>query len=379
WTDKHAKEGSLKTVQDIDQYYRQFCFLADPLRLNGQILESDVNLYFYKGIPKELRLKIYDKFPDEHTSIHSPPSIDYMHQLLLKEFSPSNINAEFSLNDLVLNFDQESQQYSQNATSKRPVPPVHSPFRQAPITSAPPQLSTPQVTRTPGDPQMEELARRLEQLTLLISGKHAPTPSGQTHAPSQQHFQATVNAGPSSSHYPPPVFTAQRCGMCGYQQKHPTGYIHCNVTYDLIREGLVKLAGNKVFKADGTDLPRSRSDITVAQMLRDEKARAEKGKIREVSTQIVSSTSYAGLQINGEDVNGDLVAYDTPGTHSAEWNASSFPAETRSKRIREARFDPTRRPETKNPAESSEPMILQPAKASARAKGKAKEANPAPP
>jgi len=57
WCLKHGESGMVLSRRDVDKYYREFTALSSglaPLRM----LETEVSLCFYRGIPATLHAKI---------------------------------------------------------------------------------------------------------------------------------------------------------------------------------------------------------------------------------------------------------------------------------------------------------------------------------
>ncbi|RDB16196.1 hypothetical protein Hypma_003100 [Hypsizygus marmoreus] len=63
WTAKHAQQSSILTLQQVDKYYRAFTRMAGTLVTDGNLLQKDANLCFYRGIPESLRKRIRKRFP----------------------------------------------------------------------------------------------------------------------------------------------------------------------------------------------------------------------------------------------------------------------------------------------------------------------------
>ncbi|KAF8889915.1 hypothetical protein BD779DRAFT_1428928, partial [Infundibulicybe gibba] len=89
WSKRYAGRGVFNCVQDVDRYYREFIsrsnrLLKDPPRM----LESEVNILFYRGIPAAYRFKIKRRLSIED----SPPTIEAVLALLRREFDKDDID-----------------------------------------------------------------------------------------------------------------------------------------------------------------------------------------------------------------------------------------------------------------------------------------------
>ena len=57
WCLKHGESGMVLSRRDVDKYYREFTALSSGLT-PLHMLETEVSLCFYRGIPATLRAKI---------------------------------------------------------------------------------------------------------------------------------------------------------------------------------------------------------------------------------------------------------------------------------------------------------------------------------
>ena len=57
WCAKHGESGIVLSRRDVDKYYREFTALSSGLA-PSRMLETEISLCFYRGIPATLRMKI---------------------------------------------------------------------------------------------------------------------------------------------------------------------------------------------------------------------------------------------------------------------------------------------------------------------------------
>ncbi|RDB30755.1 hypothetical protein Hypma_006008 [Hypsizygus marmoreus] len=61
WTEKHGKYGRITFLQEVNRYFREYTQVSGNLMALNRLLQTDANLYFYRGIPEALRKKIWKK------------------------------------------------------------------------------------------------------------------------------------------------------------------------------------------------------------------------------------------------------------------------------------------------------------------------------
>lgn len=62
WCSSHGESGSITSRKDVDKYYRDFTALSSDLTPH-KMLDNDIYLCFYRGIPTSLRAKIKSAYP----------------------------------------------------------------------------------------------------------------------------------------------------------------------------------------------------------------------------------------------------------------------------------------------------------------------------
>jgi hypothetical protein len=100
WIKHHSRNQNFKSLQDVDQYYREFTAQSTSL-LDAQFLTiHEANLLFFSEILRALHRDIRDLLPEACRTVHSPPPIDVVLALLRKEFDEddifSGVDAKFS-------------------------------------------------------------------------------------------------------------------------------------------------------------------------------------------------------------------------------------------------------------------------------------------
>jgi hypothetical protein len=93
WVKKHAAEGVFNRLQDIDKYYRIFISYSDPLLDQNEILQRDMNLLFFQGIPDSIQKKVRKGLLLTNQKITNPPDVDVMLGVLRREFDETDIDA----------------------------------------------------------------------------------------------------------------------------------------------------------------------------------------------------------------------------------------------------------------------------------------------
>jgi hypothetical protein len=102
WIKHHSRDQDFKSLQDVDEYYREFMAQSTPLLDTLFLTTHEANLLFFSGIPKALHRDIRDLLPEACRTVQSPPQIDVVLALLRKEFDEDDI---FQENDSDLSSD----------------------------------------------------------------------------------------------------------------------------------------------------------------------------------------------------------------------------------------------------------------------------------
>jgi hypothetical protein len=91
WIKHHSRDQTFNSLQDVDQYYREYMTKIPPLLSMHFITSVEADLLFFRGIPRDLQVKICDQLPEAQTKVHSPPPIDDVLSLLQNEFNQDDI------------------------------------------------------------------------------------------------------------------------------------------------------------------------------------------------------------------------------------------------------------------------------------------------
>jgi len=100
-------EVSFDHSQDIDKYYWKFITQADYLVNKQEILQCDVNLLFFQGIPDMTCKKVHKGLPMANQKISNPLTVDVTLGLLWKEFNEMDIDTVVREVDLHKLLDNE--------------------------------------------------------------------------------------------------------------------------------------------------------------------------------------------------------------------------------------------------------------------------------
>ncbi|KAF8872152.1 hypothetical protein BD779DRAFT_1430455, partial [Infundibulicybe gibba] len=93
WVAKHAEQGKFNRIQDIDRYYRVFTAQSNQLRKGRpKILEPEVNILFYRGIPTPNRTKVKRRLPEVNTTTDDPPELETIFEILRKQFKVHDLD-----------------------------------------------------------------------------------------------------------------------------------------------------------------------------------------------------------------------------------------------------------------------------------------------
>ena len=343
WCSSHGESGSITSRKDVDKYYRDFTALSSDLTPH-KMLDNDVYLCFYRGIPTSLRAKIKKRIPAANLKTSSPPSTTILLELLRAEFDEEDLDAKATY--VGVNLDSESDSSSSDSdedidkvvlTKKKKKKPSKKVTFEKTVPAAP-------IVEPTNFTSMDQLAKQMEELRLA-------------HAEILRSVSKTSNANQNSTQ----TNREARCFFCD-STNHRLGLQHCPEVKVCINEGLVAYTPlGRLARADGSELPRAfGSDGGVAKVLREQHAASShlKGKAREVNRDLPPHmANYAGLLFDGEEVLTSEVFNASPSAIIPEWRAppTSTLAVTRSQKDKETRFDPIKRPERKEPEAKSIP------------------------
>jgi hypothetical protein len=93
WVKRHTTEGTFTRLQDIDKYYRRFITQSYFLIAQQEILQRDVNLLFFQGIPDPICKKVKKGLPSANQKITNPPDVDVTLGVLRREFDETDLDA----------------------------------------------------------------------------------------------------------------------------------------------------------------------------------------------------------------------------------------------------------------------------------------------
>lgn len=164
WVKKHADAKSFLRIQDVDRYYREFTSQSTVLLAKSLILEAEINVLFYRGIPNALRPKIKRKLPATSTKISSPPTVASVLVILRKEFDEDDLDANTSDVDFHLNSDSDSSSSSNNSCSRTPSPPPKKKKKTVTFESTTVPATTPVEPITPSS--IETLEKQMQELRI---------------------------------------------------------------------------------------------------------------------------------------------------------------------------------------------------------------------
>ena len=341
WCAKHGESGIVLSRRDVDKYYREFTALSSGLA-PSRMLETEISLCFYRGIPATLRMKIKKRIPPANLKTSSPPSISSLLGWLRAEFDEEDLDAKIGLVSLDLDSDSDSSTSdSDDDIDKNPV--VKKKKKPAKKVAFEKTVPAVPIVEPVGISPVDKLTRQMEDLRL----EHA-------------EFLRTVKAA-SASHNPSSAQPVResRCFFCDCTS-HRLGLQYCPEVKVCLNEGLVAYTPlGRLARPDGSELPRAfGSDGGVAKILREQKAASDhlKGKGREVSRDLPPHmANYAGLLFDGQEVLSSDVYNISHSSVVPAWRAqpSSVLAVTRSQKEKETRFDPIKRPEKKDPEAKS--------------------------
>jgi hypothetical protein len=323
WVKRHATEGAFTRLQDIDKYYRRFITQSDFLIAQQEILQRDVNLLFFQGIPDPIRKKVKKGLPSTNQKITNPPDVDVTLGVLRREFDETDLDAVVRDIDLHDYSDDEESDNSDLETTTRvkskPKKKKSVKFESNIVPAAPIVEPIPMADVDTLSRQVQELAMEKQRLLQELANARNPAPP-----------------------------TERKCFICDGTFIHRLGVANCIETRNLINEGLaIYNTVGRLVRPDGTDLPRNGGGIGgVARILREEKARqsvpgpSRKGKERETPPHFAQP---AGIQCDGHD----LLGRDVYAISSVPQWTSSYPVTRSQKELPQTEPYTLKKPERK--------------------------------
>ncbi|KAF9003814.1 hypothetical protein BDZ89DRAFT_1049731 [Hymenopellis radicata] len=226
-----ASEPSFGTKKDVTSYYNAYHHLADPLRKDKTITDTQHNHYFILGIPSDLKPWFESKTPAAKQTRDSP--------LTIKE----------SMNILLAHFDEKRSTFEPWRVARSTSTPAVN-FNSSSLTrgAADSHARTePQAKHTPSissNPSVDQLAELLGQMSINNARRVLNSVMG-------------LNGG--SSPY------CRVCDRRGIDLDHVPGYGTCPEMLMLAREGLVvkNAATNRYTVPDGRNIPSPPRDFRV--------------------------------------------------------------------------------------------------------------------
>jgi len=335
WCLKHGESGIVFSRRDVDKYYREFTALSSGLA-PSRMLETEISLCFYRGIPASLRAKIKKQIPAANLKTSSPPSISSLLGWLREEFDEEDLDAKIS--PVSLNLDSDSDSSSSDSDDDIDNTPVikkkKKPTKKVTFEKTVPAV--PIVEPVDLSP-VNRLTKQMEDLRLA----HA-------------EFLRSVSITPNANLTNQQIMREARCFFCD-KTTHRLGLKFCPEVEICIKEGLVAYTPlGRLARPDGSELPRAfGSDGGVVKVLREQHATSShlKGKGREAKRDLPPHmANYAGLLFDGQEVLESEVFNGSSSSVVPAWRAqpSLALAVTHSQKDKETRFDPIKRPEKKD-------------------------------
>jgi hypothetical protein len=239
WVKKHAIEGVFSRSQDVDKYYRKFITQSDYLIAKQEILNRDVNLLFFQGIPDSTWKKICKGLPVANQKISNPPEVDITLALLQREFDDTDIDAAIGEIDLHEWSDSEDFSDSNDDTSPKLKTTKKTVRFDSKTVPAVPAIEPIPIT------DIDTLNRRITELSQELASAHNPSTN-----------------------------TAERkCFICNGVHAHHLGIMNCPETCNIINEDLAMYNPHgRLVCPDGSELPRNTSGAGgLARFLHDER------------------------------------------------------------------------------------------------------------
>ncbi|KAJ3991203.1 hypothetical protein F5050DRAFT_1812816 [Lentinula boryana] len=209
--EQSAKSTFVKT-SEIESYYRAFIPIAASLKKQGLITDNQFNLYFVKGLPGSMKDWFASAIPQVNRTKYNPPTVAVTLATLKAKFDKDSVIYEDWKHA-----DEDNAKSDFDNIGNR----VTGPTFQEEIGIEPPNPGSSAVMPTQDNVQrkfnnVEDLARKLDALTLAVQNQRAPLRQNQ-----------------GSDSMPP------RCFMCGQSGVHPLGIRFCPETNTLISERLL--------------------------------------------------------------------------------------------------------------------------------------------
>jgi len=111
WIKQTGKNSAFVCRGDVDKYHQEFLARSSRLAQKKLITQTELDLRFYKGLPKEIKEKIRTKIPDDKTC-SNPPDIPFVLKLCRALFDEDDLDAESDLDD---EFDIDSNPSDSNS------------------------------------------------------------------------------------------------------------------------------------------------------------------------------------------------------------------------------------------------------------------------
>ncbi|EED78674.1 predicted protein [Postia placenta Mad-698-R] len=105
-----AKTQSFRSRKDLDVYTRQFLAMSGKLKRRNLITDNEINLRFYKGLPREVKLRIRQDL--KSTTASSAPAMVDVLMLVRKLYSEDDIDAESDHEDYLDTDDEDDSEAS---------------------------------------------------------------------------------------------------------------------------------------------------------------------------------------------------------------------------------------------------------------------------
>ncbi|KAM5539996.1 hypothetical protein V8D89_006328 [Ganoderma adspersum] len=215
-----ADAPAYTTKAQVNAFYTEYTSLAQPLLKSSMISDSDFKFHFIQAIPSSMKPAVRVLIPQPNLSRANAPEaktvLGYLRSLADKD-DPT----------------YESWRYDEAKAEELML-------TQTSIISQPVSNNMPVAKSPPSDDRMDELVKKMENLTLLLA-------QGQNHPA----------AAPTNQQQP----RSSRCGMCGQNPPpHIPGFRTCHELSNLVSEGRVRLdpiSNRYVMAADGSELPRA--------------------------------------------------------------------------------------------------------------------------
>ncbi|KAG6839385.1 hypothetical protein H0H87_000935, partial [Tephrocybe sp. NHM501043] len=160
----------MASLRDVERYHQQFTRLAEPLSdpNNRLMLENDVNLCFYRGIPVDVRRRIRHRIEHAHTKSNNAPPRERVYSYLKDLFDDTDIDRDIHRLQTRDELDSDSSS-NEGSDDETPVPPP-TPKKKKKVTffekDKPSEKIIPASPPTPVDDRIDQLSRQLEELVL---------------------------------------------------------------------------------------------------------------------------------------------------------------------------------------------------------------------